>query len=284
MRKLTFIFCLLSSAAHAECTPAPDCASIGYTETSCETTSLKCPFDTTKLKCMDCDSVYRYSCTGDNITSGAGTSCNGKYASCSCVTGATFVNGNCICDTSCITIGNIIYSDYTCSSCKIVDKTAVGIIAYWNGAQKYILSLERKSLVWSADAVDIPDLPNITSSDIYNDFNGKNNSQKIVTFYGTVSSDYATGYCYNYAPDAWIDTKGQWFLPALGELYEIIHKNWGLVNAGLRKLGLTEVNGDWHWSSTENAHAAWVANAYRGTVYTYGKNTRSYPVNCVLVL
>ena len=41
--------CLFSYNAYAVCTPTPDCASIGYTETSCETKSIKCPFDTSKL-------------------------------------------------------------------------------------------------------------------------------------------------------------------------------------------------------------------------------------------
>ena len=50
----------MTNAVHAECTPAPDCASIGYTETSCETTSLKCPFDTSKLYCLPCDTSFKY--------------------------------------------------------------------------------------------------------------------------------------------------------------------------------------------------------------------------------
>jgi hypothetical protein len=62
------IVALFSFNAYAECTPTPDCASIGYTETSCETDYLACPFDNTKLKCMPCDSTYRYNCVGENIT------------------------------------------------------------------------------------------------------------------------------------------------------------------------------------------------------------------------
>ena len=92
---MTMLFCLLSSTAHAECTPAPDCASIGYTETSCETTSLKCPFDTSKLYCLPCDSSFKYNCSGDNITGGVGSTCNGKYASCECSGGGKFNNGSC---------------------------------------------------------------------------------------------------------------------------------------------------------------------------------------------
>ena len=49
---MTFICCLLSTTTHAECTSAPDCASIGYIETSCEGEFVRCPFDTSKLFCL----------------------------------------------------------------------------------------------------------------------------------------------------------------------------------------------------------------------------------------
>ena len=45
---------IMTGEVKAACTPTPDCASIGYTETSCETDYLACPFDSTKLKCMPC--------------------------------------------------------------------------------------------------------------------------------------------------------------------------------------------------------------------------------------
>ena len=71
----------MTGVAHASCTPTPDCATIGYTETSCEGDSLKCPFDITKLYCIPCDSSFKYDCNGANEV-GVGEICNGKYASC----------------------------------------------------------------------------------------------------------------------------------------------------------------------------------------------------------
>ena len=53
---LTISTTLIPLITNAECVPVPDCASIGYTETSCDGDSIKCPFDTTKLKCIPCDS------------------------------------------------------------------------------------------------------------------------------------------------------------------------------------------------------------------------------------
>ena len=75
---------LFSFNAYAECTPAPDCASIGYTETSCEGASLKCPFDTSKLFCIPCDSSFKYTCDGKDEV-GVGDTCGGKYVSCKTV-------------------------------------------------------------------------------------------------------------------------------------------------------------------------------------------------------
>ena len=72
---------LFSFNAHAECTPTPDCASIGYTETSCEGDSLKCPFDISKLYCIPCDSSFKYTCDGTGEY-GIGDVCGGKYVSC----------------------------------------------------------------------------------------------------------------------------------------------------------------------------------------------------------
>ena len=112
-----FVYCLLSGVAHAECVPTPDCASIGYTATSCETASLKCPFDTSKLYCLPCDSSYKYDCSGANITGGVGSACGGKYVSCSCSGGGTFNNG--VCPQSC-TVGMIYYSDKSCSSTYVL--------------------------------------------------------------------------------------------------------------------------------------------------------------------
>ena len=81
MKKFLPLFLLTPIIANAECTPTPDCASIGYTETSCEGDSLKCPFDITKLYCIPCDSSYKYTCTGTREY-GVGDSCAGKYVSC----------------------------------------------------------------------------------------------------------------------------------------------------------------------------------------------------------
>jgi len=90
----------MTNEAHAECTPAPDCANMGYTETSCEGDSLKCPFDIIKLFCIPCDSSYKYDRSGDNIIGGIGSACNGKYIKCAFADEFSFNNGACECSLS----------------------------------------------------------------------------------------------------------------------------------------------------------------------------------------
>ena len=89
----------ITNVSHAACTPTPDCASMGYTETSCDGDSLKCPFDISKLYCIPCDSSFKYNCVGDNIIGGVGLSCGGKYVSCECVTDYEW-NGE-MCEINC---------------------------------------------------------------------------------------------------------------------------------------------------------------------------------------
>ena len=81
---LIFFICTsMTSTVRAECVPYPDCASIGYTETSCETQAVKCPFDGSKLYCLPCDSKYQYTCNGVGEV-GEGAGCKGKYEVCGC--------------------------------------------------------------------------------------------------------------------------------------------------------------------------------------------------------
>ncbi len=86
---------LFPLSASAECTPTPSCEDMGYTASSCENGGLKCPFDSTKWYCVPCDSSYRYTCEGENITGGVGGTCGGKYVACECASGYKFSNGVC---------------------------------------------------------------------------------------------------------------------------------------------------------------------------------------------
>ena len=291
---------LVPVSVSAECVPVPDCTSIGYTETSCDGDSLKCPFDTTKLKCIPCDSSFRHSCTGENIKNPIGSACNNKYAACECIAGATFTNGECVCDTSCDTIGNIYYSDGTCSSCKLIDKTPVGIVAYNDTNKHLIVSLETSiRMSWSTTLrdnegntiivreTDLPKLNNYISKDLaLTDYNGLNNTQIIVEAYGENTTDVSAVYCYNYAPTGLENSKGKWYLPAAGELYDIVYNNKVNINKSLSVLGINSLYTGYHWSSTERNHTfSWDIRSDDGYVNNNVKaSSSSHAVTCLLAI
>ena len=283
----------MTGEVKAVCTPTPDCASIGYTETSCETDYLACPFDNTKLKCMPCDSTYRYNCVGENTTKGIGDTCNDKYASCECVEGAIFENGSCVCDISCKTIGNIYYSDGSCSSCLDSAKTAVGVVAYSNDIRRFIVSLEEVSMTWSLDQKDEGGNVIISRNGVItalfdtqdlarDDFNGYENTQNIVNYYGEDATDVAAVYCYNYFPVGWENSKEQWYLPALGEIYYGYWENMEQINSTLSRLGVGQIGWSCHWSSTEQWNSsAWNIHVSTGSSACSGyRNTNNF-VRCV---
>ena len=56
---IALTFSLNTGTANATCSAMPSCESMGYTQTSCNGgSSIKCPFDTTKLRCTSCTGHY----------------------------------------------------------------------------------------------------------------------------------------------------------------------------------------------------------------------------------
>ena len=272
---------LFSFNAHSACTPTPDCASIGYTETSCEGDSLKCPFDITKMMCMPCDSSFRYDCSGDNIVGGTGSACGGKYASCECVAGASFSSGDCVCSTSCI-VGAIYYSDGSCSSCLDNSKTPVGVVVKDN---ELIMKRRTEGIQWSPSAVNIAGVMDYASEDsAVTDFNGKSNTQAIVEHFGENAniSTHAGVFCYQYTQTGMENSHGQWYLPAAGELYSYVYGNYDKINATMLMLGWGYDNYAF-WSSSEHSDAyyawdIWSANGQKYQAYKTGYHS----VTCFL--
>ncbi len=277
---MTFICCLLSSTTYAECTPAPDCASIGYTETSCETTSLKCPFNTSKLKCIPCDSSFKYDCS-DTGEIGVGYSCNNKYVACTCSSGYVW-NGTACTKQSC-TVGMIYYSDKSCSSTYDSSKTAIGVVVKDN---ELIMS-PPTFMLWSSISSDT-DLTNITSSSTARaDMNGKSNTSIIASEHsssGLTSSNSAAIYCNSYSTD--VTSAGNWYLPAAGELYSYVYGNYSTINPVATTMGWTYFDGYYFWSSSEgDAIFAWRVNPISGTLDDDNfKNNHSSSVSCFFAI
>ncbi len=272
---------------YGECTPTPDCDAIGYTETSCETKSVKCPFDTSKLFCIPCDSSFQYDCSGENITSGIGSACGDKYVSCECSsTDYVFSNGECICNTSC-SVGAIYYSDGTCSFCVDNTKTAVGIVVK---DDELIMSINIPFQIWATSSGDIAAITNINDKSVVkNDMNGVSNTAAIVAYYGSdvdVTTNAAV-WCYNYAPTGMENTKTKWYLPAAGEIYTYFYGegvNYPKISNSWNKLGLS-LSSVWFWTSSEYSwDTAWYAGSETGGFYGYYKTTLTSSVACLLMI
>ena len=90
-----------SGNAWAQCVSTQDCATLGYTETSCPNGGVKCPFGN-KWICINsgitpeqCTELgFTQTCTGTGYT-GAGKDCNGKYYECTCASGYEWKDGSC---------------------------------------------------------------------------------------------------------------------------------------------------------------------------------------------
>ena len=261
---------------YAECTPAPDCASIGYTETSCEGDSLKCPFDITKLYCIPCDSSFRYDCSGENITGGTGSACGGKYVSCECEGGLPFNNG--ICPQNC-TVGMIYYSDRTCSTELDNSKTPIGVVVKDN--ELVISQIRSTSMKWSSSYTNVSGITETTDSAVAKqDFNGKANTLAIVETFtsGTVDNNAAIN-CNSYSTDG--TNAGDWYLPAAGEIYSYVYENYSKINATMTKLSWT-FGSRYFWSSSEySSYGAWGVYSNMGLMSSSDKNVTN-SVSCFL--
>ena len=271
----------MTNIANAACTPTPDCASIGYTETSCEGDSLKCPFDITKMMCMPCDSSYRYDCSGANITGGVGDTCGGKYVTCACSEGSVFQNGACACDNSC-TVGAIYYSDGTCSACVDSNKTAIGVVVKDN--ELVISQIQSTGMTWSSSYTNVSGITETTDSSVAKtDYNGKANTLAILeTFPSDTTSNNAAVLCNSYSTDG--TNTGDWYLPAAGELYDYIYGNYSTINSTVSKLSWT-FGGRYFWSSSEcSSGYAWNVYSSSGSMGYDVKYRSNLSVSCLLAL
>ena len=214
---------------------------------------------------MPCDSSFQYSCVGDNIIGGIGSACGEKYVSCECSGGGVFKNG--VCSYNC-TSGMIYYSDKSCSANYDSAKTAVGIVVKDN---ELIMSKRIEAIAWGGYGANISTLSDLTEEQAKEDFNGKDNTSKIVAHFGenVDTTKHAGVFCYKYSTEG--TNTGDWYLPAVGELYDYVYGNYELLEIATNKLGWT-FGGYYYWSSSENdSNKAWEVVSYSGNLVSYAK-------------
>ena len=263
---------LIPHLTFAQCVATQDCATLGYTETSCAGGSgVKCPFGN-KWACFKSESEFcneygfTQTCTGANQTSGSGKACNGKYSECTCASGYTWNDSSQKCEdtTANCTVGALYYADDTCSNDYIPIKKLLGIVIYEKSASESGWVMMYKpvtaGIAWGGYGIDISGLPNYTSESSLTDIQASCTNTDVLTAKGNSSTYPAALAAKNY-------TEGgkTWCLPSGGLLNTALNNSANLTkfNAAVSKiqasagtsaatiLGNVYDNNELVWSSSE---------------------------------
>ena len=264
----------------AECA-VTDCSLLGYTDSACPGSGLKCPFgdgwycgggaaeDCIKLGYdKDCTgagesgSGYKYTCTGTGYSGGSGSACGGKYTKCTCKSGYKWSNGKCIEAVSPVAcdIGTLYYSDKKCYNQKIDSKKLLGVVIYTNeNGGGWIMSTEKLSGTWGDMGTDIAGLLNYNS--VPNDIQASCSNTDIILASG--GSHPAAEAANNYRP-AGTPAGKRWCLPSGGlfstiaDIDKVNKINAGITIAGGDALADTRFGMEHIPSSSEQSYArAW---------------------------
>ena len=236
---------LASTPAWAiNCQVETNCTTLGYTSSKDEGNCLKCPFGN-QWACLKADT----SCPEDS----SGSNCN---------------------------VGDILYSDMTCSSDVIASKTPIAVV--FDTTNHLAIALDTEQKTWSDEDFDVPTLSNYTisaeGSAAEADWQGKNNTRLVLEYCkANGKSCPAFEYVNSYKTEG---TKtSDWYLPAEGELCTI-YGNMGVLNTALEKIAGSKLPSQRHWSSTENTYStAWTKDFDNGNSSNYlgsGKDNSNY--------
>ena len=271
----------MSADVWAQCATTT-CSSLGYTSNSNTGDCLKCPFGEAwacpKITCPD---NAKYTCSGTNITGGVGIPCNGKYAECVCAGGYEWKDGSCA--QSACKIGDILYSDKTCSSDVVSGKTPIAVVVYidGNGGGQAMALNSIGNYAWSNEnettTTDVVNIPNYaTAQSASYDFNSCLNTKSLSS-----TKYFAASSVQKYKTDG--TNLGDWCLPAAG-IFTSYYNNQEKINAGFDKVGGTKfTTSTYAWSSSESdATFVWLSNLSFNYGLTSVAKYRSYEVRPVI--
>ena len=276
------------------------CTGTGYASgvgESCEGkyTSCTCssPYTWSGGACS-CPSTYKYTCSGTGYAGGSGTSCGGKYTSCSCSSEYVWSDGNCIAQpqwgtctglAKLCSIGDILFSDGTCSAINISGKTPIAIVVYkssdGNCGQAMVVNDYIKYLYEWGQEIDIQDLPNYSSLALAsNDFASCENTKKILAAGDSDAYPFAW-VVYEYKTDG--TEVGDWCVPAAGLYTSIINNLDSLKSVFYSIEGRDTYFYHWGWTSTEyDAQNAWALTDTKLDKYTKSTHHMVFSVRPVL--
>ncbi len=265
-----FVLCGSIVQANAACIATPSCTAMGYTSTSSCTNGIKCPFGE-YWNCANSDLSNKITELENKINSGAGTDPSDKTYDCK--------------------IGDIFYSDWTCSTDVISGKTPIAVVVYMDGAghgQALALNSigtyywQSYSMVDSeGNLVDAAVSNYDDSSSASKDFNSCVNTLMLVSS-GT-PNDFPAAWAANYYKTAGTEA-GDWCQPAAG-IFTSYYNNQDAINSGFTKAGGTKfTNSTYAWSSSEdNSNRAWGSNFSSSYgLYSYYGKYNSHEIRPVL--
>lgn len=165
----------------------------------------------------------------------------------------------------------------------ITDNTALGVVLITDNQRIIIPKADatdgtNTTLYWGKNlrGKDVAGITEATDKSVAKtDFNGKANTDAIIAAYGQHSvymdSRDMCKVLASYTEGDFTD----WYVPALGQLYEI-YNNKADINTALQNIGGTAFESSGYWSSSENnANYAWLVYFDNGIVSYSDKN--SYP-------
>ena len=254
-----FILCGLAQS-QAACIATPSCTTLGYTETSSCDGGLKCPFGS-----------YWY-CPSN---SGSGGDSSGS--------------GNTDDKTYNCKIGDIFYSDWSCSTDLVSGKTPIAVVVYMDGKGH-------------GQALALNSIGKFTWEYRY-DYHGNINNTLAPTPPYSSSDEAALDFssCFNTAmmqqagnsgefPAAWSTyyyktagtQNGDWCLPA-GGILTSYRKNKKTIDASFNKAGGEALNMyDFFWSSSQNNNRYAWGFKYQGSFLETSYKTYTNEVRPVL--
>ena len=261
----------------AQCVATQDCATLGYTETSCNGgKGVKCPFGNkwaclgaNEEECMKiaCDKLdFKYSCSGTGYIGSIGQPCDGKYMMCQCADGYEWKDGGCTSVLSACDVGALYYNDGTCSNSKLSNKTLLGVVIYSDGSGGgWIITTEpiAENAAWSVYDTDIPELNNYTSTP--DDIQDSCTNTDIIMARGSKSRFPAAWIAAEYKPSGMM-VQYRWCLTSAGLLNFLTDKaTYNKVNIGLKTAGGKEIGNqvftpnEYMWTSSEYSRShAWI--------------------------
>ena len=234
----------MSGVAEAACIQTPSCSSLGYASSQSCTGGIKCPFGNA------------WNCTTSSITNKI-TELTNKIITLE--TKVTELQKDT--ETSNCQIGDILYSDMSCSQNLYQNKKPIGVV--FDRALKRAMALDVKCRIRLASGgIDFSNIPTHTEENsAKTDYDGKENTNKVwkaCQSYPYEPDCLGVDYVNSYKTEG--TTAGDWYVPSAGEM-NTIYLNKEVLNTTLNNVGASSLYFDlsvYTTSTMETSGYVWV--------------------------